>query len=353
MIPRENKLLIPALLGLVFFGAGTLGYTLIEGWNLLDSFYMTVITLATIGYGEIRPLSPGGRIFTIFLIFFGVGNVAYLVGQLTRAMVEGSLQRVLGRRKLEQQIKNLNNHFILCGYGRIGRMVGQEIQARQKRLVVVENNPQVIEQIERDGLLFIKGDASDEDNLISAGVNQAAGLISAVSSDADNLYIILTARGLNPDLFILSRANEQRSIKKLKGAGADQVVSPTLIGARKMAQAILRPAVADFLETTVHGGMGMDLAMEEILVTPQSRIKNVTLQESNIRRDLDLIIIAIKTSDGRMLFNPSAQAMIREGDTLIGVGRQDNMDRLCELLGANSDHAPRYFRNSKNPFPSA
>ena len=347
------RLIISALLGILIFGVGTIGYSLIEGWDILDSFYMTVITLATIGYGEVRPLSQAGRAFTIVLILIGVGNVAYIVGQFTKVMVEGSLQRVLGRRKLEQQIKKLHGHFILCGYGRIGRMVAQEIKARQKRLVVVENDVHVIEQIDKDGLLYIKGDASDEDNLTAAGVDQAAGLISAVSSDADNLYIVLTARGLNPNLYVLSRANEHRSIRKLKGAGADQVVSPNLIGARKMAQAILRPAVADFLETTVHGGMGMDLAMEEILVTSKSKIKNVTLQESNIRRDLDLIIIAIKTPDGRMMFNPSAQAMISEGDILIAVGRQENMDRLCELLGADSEVLPQYSRNSKNPYPSA
>ena len=229
---------------------------------------MTVITLATIGYGEVKPLSESGRIFTILLILFGVGAMAYVVGQLTRGMVEGSLQRMLGRGKLEGQIKKLDAHYILCGYGRIGRMIAKEIVAKGLPLVVIENHEDVIEDLEKDGVLYMRGDASDEDNLLTAGINKAAGIISAVSSDADNLYIILTARGLNPDIFILTRATEERSIKKLQGAGADRVISPYLIGARKMAEALLRPTVADFLETTVHGvEPGMSLAMEEITVT--------------------------------------------------------------------------------------
>jgi voltage-gated potassium channel len=199
--------------------------------------------------------------------------------------------------------------------------------------------------------LYIEGDASDEDFLVAAGISRAAGLISAVSSDADNLYIVLTARGLNTDLFILSRASQEKVIRKLKGAGADRVFSPYLIGARKMAQALLRPAVSDFVESTVHGveGDGVHLAMEEILVTPASTIQDVSLLESNIRRDLDLIVIAIKPADGDMVFNPAADARIRVGDTLIAVGLKENMDELVKLLGADSSRPVRYHREGRSP----
>jgi voltage-gated potassium channel len=250
-------------------------------------------------------------------------------------MVEVSLRRVLGRHKLEQ-IEKLDNHFVLCGYGRIGRTIALEITAEKLPLVVIENLPEVQEQCTKDGILFVPGDASDEDNLTAAGIRRARGLISVVSSDAENVFIVLTARGLNPDLYIVSRASEEKSIKKLKSAGADQVISPYVIGARRMAQVVLRPAVADFIETTMQVGSDIDLAMEEILVTPQSQLKDITLLESNIRRDLDLIVIAIKTAEGEMQFNPSAQAQIRVGDTLIAVGRRSNMQRLVKLLGAAS-----------------
>ena len=343
MSNTRRNFLFSAVIGVAIIISGTFGYSLIEGWSILESFYMTIITVGTIGYGEIKPLSTAGRVFTIFIIIFGVGNVAYLVGQFSQVMVEGSLDRVLGRHKLEQ-LEKLEDHYVLCGYGRIGRMIAHEIMNRKMRLVVIENDPEVWEQLTKDGMLFVRGDASDEDNLLSAKIKRARGLISVVNSDAENVYVVLSARGLNPDLYIVSRATEEKTIKKLKAAGADQVISPYLIGARKMAQAVLRPAVADFIETTVHGGAGMDLAMEEIMVTPDSELKDISLLESNIRRDLDLIIIAIKTAEGRMLFNPSAQARIQVGDTLIAVGRRDNMDRLVRKLGADKAAPPRLSR---------
>ena len=345
MKERRRHLLFSACIGLAILVLGTVGYTLLEGWSWLESFYMTVITVATIGYGEIKPLSTAGRVFTIVIIVFGVGNMAYLVGQFSQSMVEGSLQRVFGRHIVEQ-IEKLKNHYILCGYGRIGRIIAMEITARKMPVVALENDPLVLEQCDKDGMLFVRGDASDEDNLLAAGIKRARGVISVVSSDAENVYIVLTARGLNPDLYIVSRASEEKSIKKLVGAGADQVISPYLIGARKMAQAILQPAVADFIETTVHGGSEA-LAMEEVLVTPKSKLKDITLLESNIRRDLDLIVIAIKTADGEMLFNPSAQARIQEGDTLVAVGRRENMDRLVKMLGADISGTPRYTRRRR------
>lgn len=348
METNRQHIVISAFVGVLIIIIGTFGYTIIEDWGWLESFYMTVITVATIGYGEIKPLHPVGRIFTIFIIIFGVGNAAYLIGQLTKVMVEGSLQKILGRRKLEKQIKVLKDHFILCGYGRIGRMIAQEITAANLPLVVIENIPGVVEQIDKDGVLCIQGDASDEENLFAAGIEKAKGIIAAVSSDADNVYIVLTARTMNPDIFILSRATEEKSIKKLKRAGADRVISPYLIGARKMAQAILRPAVADFIETMVHGGDGMNIAMEEVLVTPRTKLRDITLLESNIRRDMDIIVIAIKKAAGGMMFNPSAQTSFQVGDTLIAVGQRDKMDLLAKLLGADTANLSDRIRLETN-----
>ncbi|MBW1708376.1 MAG: potassium channel protein [Deltaproteobacteria bacterium] len=332
----RRNLIVSICLSLLILLCGTIGYTLIEGWPPLDALYMTIITVATIGYGEIRPLSPLGRVFTIFIILFGVGNVAYLVGQLTRTMVETSLRRIMGRRKLERQIKAIKDHYIICGYGRIGRVIAKEIAAKNLPLVIIENNHEVIEQIDQSGYLYIIGEAVDDEKLIAAGIERARGLVSVVNSDADNVYIVLTARAMNENLYIVTRAGHEKSVSKLKRAGADKVVSPYQIGARNMAQTLLRPAVSDFIESTVHGQGDLDLAMEEILVTSQSELKDITLKDSNIRQGLDLIVIAIKTAEGKMIFNPWANARFQVGDTLIAVGERGNMNRLAKMLGADS-----------------
>jgi len=331
----RRNLVVSICLCVVILLCGMVGYALIEGWDLLDALYMTIITVATIGYGEIRPLSPAGRVFTIFLILFGVGNVAYLISQLTRTMVEGSLRRVMGRRKLERQIKAIKDHYIICGYGRIGRVIAQEVKAKKLPLVVIEHKQEIIDQIEQDGHLYITGEATDDANLIQAGIERARGLVAVVSSDADNVYIVLTARAMNENLYIVARASEEKSVSKLERAGADKVVSPYNIGARNMAQTLLRPTVSDFIETTVHGRGDLNLAMEEILVTPQAKLKDITLKDSNIRQDLGLIVIAIKKADGDMIFNPWAHERFEIGDTLIAVGESENMNRLIKMLGAD------------------
>lgn len=343
MVGASRRRLIGSLvLALVLLIAGTVGYVLIEKWTVTDALYMTIITVATVGYGEVRQLSPAGRIFTIFVIIFGVGNVAYLVGLFSRAMVEGSLERIMGRRKLEKQINQLSDHYVICGYGRIGRSIVKELAAGHVPVVIIESDPAIIQRIGEDGFLYVAGEATDDLNLLAAGIKRARGLVSVVSSDADNVFIVLTARAMREELFIVTRASEERSVAKLERAGADKVISPYHIGARKMAQAILRPNVTDFIESTVHGQSGLGLAMEEILVTPRSSLKDVTLRDSNIRRDLDLMIIAIKTADGRMIFSPSADESVRVGDVLIVVGKQENVERLIKLLGADvTPYAPK------------
>lgn len=309
---------------------GTLGYTLIEGWNLLDSLYMTVITLATVGYSEVHPLSEAGRIFTIFLIFFGVGILAYAVGSLIQFMVEGRLQQVLGRKKLEKQIGKLRDHYLICGYGRIGSLICREFQARPLPFVVVERDPALCEKLTNEGYLFVAGDATDDEALIAAGIQRARGLITAVTSDTENVYITLTARGLNPDLFILARAGEEGSEKKLKRAGASKVISPYIIGATRMAQAVLRPSVVDFIEIAT-AGKNIELQLEEIRVASDSRLVQKTLVTSGVRRDWGIIIVGIKKSDGQMRFNPKPNTLIESGDILITLGERSAIFNLGRI----------------------
>jgi voltage-gated potassium channel len=304
----------------------------IEGWNIPDALYMTVTTLTTVGFGEVHPLSPRGRIFTIFLILFGVGFFLYFLGSITGMVIQGTLKDVYGRRKLDKQISHITGHYIICGFGRIGRTVTQLLKEKPIEVVVIEKNPDCIPLFQEKNLLYVLGEATSEEHLLKAGIARAKGLVSAASSDADNVYITLTARGINPDLFILARAAEESSIKNLIRAGADKVISPYDIGARRMANTIMRPTVIDFIELAVHN-RNLDLQMEELVIEKQSRIKNVTLLESNIRKDYNLIIVAIKKKSGEMIFNPSPQTKLQEGDTLVALGARENLILLEKQLG--------------------
>jgi voltage-gated potassium channel len=304
----------------------------IEGWDGLEALYMTVITLTTVGFQEVHPLSRGGRIFTMLLIVSGVGFMFYFLGSFARMLVEGTIKDILGRRKLEKQISQISGHYIICGFGRIGRTVSQLLREKPIEVVVIEKDLGTIPLFQEKNILYVIGEATSEENLLKAGIVRAKGLVAAVSSDADNVYISLTARGLNPDLFILARAAEESSITKLTRAGADKVVSPYDIGARSMANTILRPTVIDFIELAMHNH-NLDLQMEELTVGAQSEIKNLTLMESDIRKDYDLIVVAIKKRSGEMIFNPSSQAKIQVGDILVALGDRKNLTHLEKKLG--------------------
>lgn len=318
------------ILLLIIVVTGTLGYTLIEAWPLLDSLYMTIITITTVGFGEVRALSGTGRFFTIGLIICSVGIVAYLVRQLAGAIVEGEIRRLMGRRKLEKAINRLKDHYIVCGYGRIGSYICEEFRDEGLPFVVIEREEKVIQGME-EGQVYIRGDATDERTLIDAGVERAKALITAVASDAENLYITLTARGLNPNLFILSRASEEKAERKLVSAGANKVVSPYLIGAHRMAMAIIRPAVVELMEIAMKRE-SLHLQLKEIKVNDTANLPGTTLRESGIRSKLDLIVVAIKREDGSMLFNPAFNTSIEKGDTLITLGQKANLDSLAELV---------------------
>jgi voltage-gated potassium channel len=326
-----KKLLVPVFMFLVLVVTGILGYMSIEGWNLLDSIYMTIITLSTVGYGEVREIGPGGRIFTVFLIVFGLFIITYLVSLVAEALVAVEIRAVLGRRKVGKRIKSLRDHYIICGYGRIGSIICRELTGKSIPLIVIEKDEHVHEQLEEDKVLYLDRDATDEETLTEAGIETAKGLVSVVSSDAENVYVCLTARGLNPRLYILSRAEDEISERKLLRAGANKVVLPYMLGGRRMVQAIIRPTVSDFLESAIHD-KSFELDIEEITAGEGSPLIDQTLVDSGIRQEMDVIIIGIKQEDDTMIFNPSSRTKINRGDTLIAMGRNKDLEKLRKAL---------------------
>ena len=303
----------------------------IEGWNLLDALYMTIITVSTVGYSEVHQISKAGRLFTILLVFFGVGFTLYIAAAVVQFMVEGRIRIILGRRRLEKKISRMKNHYIVCGYGRIGRVLCRNLKRKPLDLVVVEKNPELISVMDADGVLYISGDAANEENLIRAGIKRSKGLVAVLASDADNVFLVLTARQLDPDLLIIARASQEESKSKLRAAGANTVESPYDMGAASMAHRIIRPTVTSFLDLAL-AYKHKDIRMEEIPVSASSDLVNVMLKDTGIRQKYNLIIIAIKKPDKSMLFNPSFEATIEMGDTVIAVGEETNLQKLEHIL---------------------
>ena len=331
MTSNTKHLIISALLTIFIIGLGTAGYMIIEGWSIFDAVYMTVITISTVGYGEVHEISKIGRVFTVFLVFTGVGFCIYVAGSVVQFMVEGQIRTILGRRRLDKKIDRLKNHYIICGYGRIGRVLCKNFKGKPMDLVVIEKNKDMAHIMDEDGVLYITGDAADEATLIRAGIKQAKSLIAVLATDVDNVFLVLTARQLNPDLYIIARASMEEVKSKLRSAGANKVESPYEIGAVSMAQRILRPTVTSFLDQAFDYNE-KNIHMEEIFVSASSKLVNVMLKDSGIRQNCNLIIIAIKKSDDDMLFNPSFESVIKAEDTLIAVGEDANLQKLAQIL---------------------
>ena len=327
--------LTSVVLSLIIFTAGVSGYMIIEGWSLIDAVYMTAITITTVGFSEVHEMSEAGRMFTIVLVITGVATFLYVAGSLVQFMVEGKIREIMGRRTLDKKIAHLKNHYIVCGYGRIGRVLCQHFNAHPSvRQIVIEVSPDRIPELESDGMLYVSGDASEEATLLSAGIKKAKVLVAALARDVDNVFLVLTARQLNPNLFIVARATEKRAKSKLLAAGANRVESPYEVGAVSMAQRVLRPSVTSFMDL-VFAYDRKDIKMEEIRVDPASSLVNVMLKDSGIRQKFNLIIIAIKAAHGDMLFNPSFETLIKGDDTVIAMGKSEDLAGLEKILRPN------------------
>jgi voltage-gated potassium channel len=309
---------------------GTAGYRVLERWDFLDSLYMTIITLTTVGFKEVHDLSDNGKMFTIALIVGGVGTMLYVLRIGAQLILEGELQEIYGRKRLEKKLKELRDHYIVCGYGRMGKIIARELRHEDLDFIVIEKNHTALGE---EDLLIIEGDATKDDLLKKAGIEKAKCLISVLPTDAENLYVVLSARGLNPDLMIVARAGEEGSEQKLLRAGADRAVSPYYIGGLRIAHTVLKPAVVDFIEFATKSG-NIDLQIREINVREGSELVGQTLDQSGIGRDLGIIVVAIKQPGGEMKFNPTFRTAMEAGNTLIAVGEASKLKKLEEMAAS-------------------
>jgi voltage-gated potassium channel len=333
-----NRATIILGLILVLITTGTVGFHTIEGWTWFDSLYATLMTIATIGAGPLDRLSHEGEVFNVIMIVLGVGVVSFSIGMFTQAVIEFELQSFFGRRRMERDIAKLRGHFIICGAGRVGRRLAMEVASRRLPLVLVESDPKRAQWAQEHQFPVIIGDASSELVLRQAQIEQARGLASAVTSDAQNVYIVLTARGLAPDLPIVARASEEDAESKLLRAGATTVISPYTYAGQRMARTLTRPHVQRFLEaalSSLNEG-GLDLQIEEIQVAGDCKLSGVRLGEANIRQKLGIIVLAIRSADGHLHFNPGPEDTIHPGDHLIAMGDTTNLKELEALAGVRN-----------------
>ena len=328
---QKKRLIYPIIAIFFVISYGTAGYVFFEGWNFLDSLYMTIITLTTVGYEEVHKLSEAGRMFSIVLMLSGVGTMFYVLTVAGRVIIEGEIRDILGRRKLTKKIENLKNHYIICGYGRMGKIVCREMVHSGSPFIVIEGNVDVLAAMDK-GMLSLQGDATQDNILKDAGIERALGLISVLSTDADNLYVVLSARGLNPKLRIVVRASEEGVEQKLLRAGADKVISPYHLGGLRIAHTVIKPAVVDFIEFATKSG-NLELQMEEIKVKGSSHIVDRSLDECGLRKEMGIIIVAIKRKTGEMEFNPTSTSVIKQGDTLVAMGETKQLEALEALVG--------------------
>ena len=313
---------------LLLIAVGTFGFMLIEGWNVTDSLYMVIITITTTGFEEVHPLSGGGEIFTLFLVLASFITVFYIGGIGIHILIESKIFR---RRRMEKQINKLENHYIVCGYGRMGTHICEELSHSEVPFVVIENNPANHKKLDEIGYLYDNGDASHDITLERVGVNKAKGLVAVLSNDAENVFTTLTAKYLNPKIFVVARAVEDETEPKLLKAGADRVVKPYELGGVRMASLLLRPGVADFIEI-VAANRNIDLQIEEIVVRKGSKMHKKTLAELPIRTEFNTIIVSIQNDEkGIFVYNPKGDTIVDEGNKLIAIGEKNNLERLKDF----------------------
>jgi voltage-gated potassium channel len=317
---------------LLIVTGGTLGFMWIEHYSPFDAFYMTLITVTTVGYQELHPLSFWGRVFNSFLIFFGVTMLLLAVGGMTQVIIELELTQFFGKRRTRKMIEKLQDHIIVCGFGRVGRGAAHELQRASVPFLIVDKSEERVEWAIRDGMLAVLADATDDETLKHAGILRAKGLIATLQSDADNLFVILSAKALKPSLQVSARVASEQSEKKMRLAGADHVFAPYDMTGNRMAQVMLKPHVFQFIDFTTKG-MGLDVGIEQLSVPAASEFASKSLSQSRIRSELGVIVLAIRKSDGSMHFNPAAEAEIEAGDFLIVMGEHANLQKLEQMLG--------------------
>ncbi len=331
-IPIYQSMILAVLAACVVLVVGTIGFKVIEGWSWFDSLYMSVITLATVGYGEVHPLSQLGRGFAIILILVGTAIIFASIGVMTSFFVELNFSKVFQQRRMMRKINQLENHYIICGADAVGEQVIERLIKAGVQFVIIEQKDVQLDALFMrfgDYTFFVQGDATDEDTLRSAGVERAKGLITTLPTDAANLFVVVTAKDLNPNMKIVSRAIEPSSISKLKKVGAHHVISPNIISAERMASVVLKPNVVSFLDTIITDDENMALLMEEVAIPAKSHLNGLTLAQARIPQETGLMVIAIKSgANGKFAFNPGSSAGLNTGDVLIVLGTDGQIGQL-------------------------
>ncbi|MEJ2635944.1 MAG: potassium channel protein [Calditrichia bacterium] len=325
---HQIKVAILFLLGVILFGS--FGYMILEGWDFFDALYMTIISITTTGYSEVHPLSPAGRILTLLVIVVGVITIAYIGGRVAQFFVE---RYVFRRRRMLKKLNALRAHYIICGFGRMGKKICTELKENRADFAVIEKNPDEIENLKELNYVYVEGDATDDEALQQAGIKHAKGLVAVLPTEAENVFTTLSARELNREIFIVARAVEEETESKLLRAGANRVVKPYVIGGHRMAQVLLRPGVVDFIDIIARERR-IDLSIEEIEVMKGSSLVGQTLAESPIRNKLNIIIVAISPAGGQVVYNPQSKARIQASDKLIVIGEENNIEQLKSLASA-------------------
>jgi voltage-gated potassium channel len=315
------------VLFLIVTAGGTLGYMLIEGWSAWDALYMTIISVTTAGYKEVHEMSRLGQLWTMIVLVAGVSTLFYTATVVMAAVVEGGFQHGFESRRFNRMLEQLTNHFIICGYGRIGGVIADEFRRQGIPYVVIDRDPDRVHAVIERGGMAVEADASREDVLKKVGIDRARGLIAAVGTDAENVYTVLTARVLRPDLFIIARVESEDAEPKLKRAGADRVLSPYHLGGVQMAATALRPAVVEFMRLAT-SSESMDLSAEQVAIGPTTRFVGQNLRDANLRQDFGVIVVAIKRQAGHMEFNPEPESIIAAGDQLVVLGHPDQLKLL-------------------------
>ncbi|WP_009631893.1 potassium channel family protein [Synechocystis sp. PCC 7509] len=344
----QKELLAGAIaLGGVFI-IGTLWYWLVEGWTWEDAAYMTVITLATVGFGEINPLGNRGRLFTISLILMGVVTIGYIVNRFTEALIQGYFQEGLRVRQQRRAMESLTGHYIICGCGRTGQQVALEFAAEAVLFVAVDLSLTSIQAAQQLGHIAVQGDATLDETLIKVGIERAVGLVAALPSDAENLYTVLSAKTLNPNIRAIARASNREALQKLQRAGADAVVSPYITGGKRMAAAALRPQVMDFVDGILTGG-DRELYMEEYRLDPAvCPCIGQSLKEARLRSQSGALVLAIRRVDGSLIGGPTAETILMAGDLLICMGTGEQLRQINQILGPIRYRVPRPPKQGTN-----